>query len=144
MEEKTNCRDCGVAPGRLHSAGCDVERCALCGGQAISCSCVYKVNGMNLDTLEEDNPEVYTNGPTPEMWRKFDEHIAPLGGRLYWSGYWPGSQEAAALGWFSRWVEGQGWVQCERDDPGAGPDLNRLFTRTVWNPQTRQYTVRTP
>jgi hypothetical protein len=35
------CGDCGVIKGQFHVAGCDIERCALCDGQVISCDCPY-------------------------------------------------------------------------------------------------------
>ena len=34
-----DCDDCGCPPSGLHHPGCDVERCPICGGQVISCSC---------------------------------------------------------------------------------------------------------
>ena len=33
------CHDCNVAPGGLHHIGCDMDKCQLCLGQAISCGC---------------------------------------------------------------------------------------------------------
>jgi hypothetical protein len=35
------CGDCAVVKGQLHVPFCDVEQCAACGGQALSCDCDY-------------------------------------------------------------------------------------------------------
>jgi len=123
--EPRNCGDCGAKPGELHQRGCDVERCSLCGGQAISCGCVYTVNGMPYSSLEEDHPDIYANGPTDEMHAKLDAEVERCGGRLPWTGQWPGEAECIEFGWLR---------------PDGGPDLNRLNAwHAVWSKEQRRW-----
>ncbi len=43
------CGDCGTRRGNYHHPGCDMEQC-LCGGQAITCGCLYDEDGP-IDVL---------------------------------------------------------------------------------------------
>lgn len=132
MADSVTCPDCGVAPGERHVGGCDVERCPMCKMQLISCNCIYKVNGMNPNTLETEHPAIYTQGPTEAMYAVFDAHIEKNhGGFQPWTGEWPGVAECKEKGWFcqdgfgpdSRWGS---FCPCPPDAPGAMADLNRL------------------
>lgn len=65
------CPDCAVRPGQPHQGGCDVERCSVCGGQAMCCDCNYS---------------------DPPRSRDHDPQFAR------WTGMWPGKAESQALG----------------------------------------------
>jgi len=131
-EQLKPCHDCGVAPGEFHTPGCDVERCAMCGYQAIGCDCIYKVSGIDVDTMED---------PTDEMYERFDAEIEKLGGRLPWTGHWPNLTECQEYGFWCYWVEGKGWVECSKDHPEAREDLNRLLSSTVWDRMKRRFVL---
>ena len=116
-----DCHDCGVKPGENHKPGCDTERCPACGGQMISCGC-----------LSEKETAAW-----------IEKNLLP------WTGIWPGCLEAAAFGWWSRWVDNPPgtlpmgrWEVCTEDTVGASPDLNRLYTFAVWDRETKTWKKR--
>jgi hypothetical protein len=57
------CHDCGVARGGFHHLGCDVQRCATCGWQMISCGCRFDEDGPDDDDdADDDDLYVDSNG----------------------------------------------------------------------------------
>ena len=59
--------------------------------------------------------------------------------RFKWEGEWPGKKECREFGWYSKFVDGKGWVKCSKDDPEATEDLNRLAVEAVWNEKLSRY-----
>lgn len=135
---------CGAGPNELHVHGCDVERCSECGFQLIMCNCIYRVCGMDPDRLEEEHPNIYRHGPTFEMERAWDAHVESTGGRVPWSGEWPGALECREFGFWSKWVEGRGWVECGPGEAGASESLNKLtyeacYGKIKWDKQRKRW-----
>ena len=59
--------------------------------------------------------------------------------RMPWSGEWPGLAACREFGWYSKLVPGKGWVGCEKSDPEATEDLNRLHMEAVWDKNVKRW-----
>ncbi len=107
------CPDCEAPVGELHVRGCDVEQCPYCGGQLLSCCCP----GIDTEYVPDDD-------------------------RLPWTGEWPGTRECEEFGWYAKRAA-VGWVSCAADEPGAGPDLNRLHIEAGWDRENKRFVKKT-
>lgn len=107
------CSDCFAKPGEEHAFGCDQEHCSDCGCQYITCNCNFRA--------------------------------VP---RLPHSAEWHGSKECREFGWVLNFklVEGEDGktvrVDCDKDDPDAFPDLNRLYRdEAVWSKEKKRFVL---
>lgn len=41
--KSSKCSDCGCKLNSLHHLGCDIERCPRCGGQLMTCNCIFEI-----------------------------------------------------------------------------------------------------
>lgn len=91
---------------------------------------------MNISTMEEEHPDIYTNGPTDEMYERWDRewgHRAPA-----WNGVWPGKEECREYGFWH--IEGQ---RVPAGTPDAREDLNRLYSgECVWDVDKQKMVLR--
>jgi hypothetical protein len=127
-----DCGDCGVQPGELHVPGCDCERCPACGGQMISCDCIYEAMGREgIDPYEATDHDF---ARADAVWRS-----RWWGRRIPWSGLFPGTEECVELGWFCHQDTRK---RCKPDDPRAWPDLNRLATDARWDAEEQRFVAR--
>ena len=77
MEEEKRCHDCNCKEGEIHSLGCDMESCPFCGGQLISCGCVY--DKLNIDC--SPGTWAYEKGLTivqEERWKELLEEVGRI------------------------------------------------------------------
>lgn len=138
--EPEPCGGCGAAVGERH-VSCDWECCPLCGGQIIACPCIYTMNGIDYDNMEEAHPAIYNGGPTDEMYEKRERELE--GRWVKHDGHYPGTKLAVEQGWYSYWGPGPGpWIECDKDHPEATPDLNRAAAHGKWDAEKQRLVLR--
>ena len=135
-----DCPDCNVKPGEIHHPCCDVERCAFCGHQAMSCACWLLQLGL---------PANHDDEPTDEEWETWLTK-QNMQGRIPWSGEWPNMDTCREYGFFC-YEDSDGYgdpemhyghIPCSPDHPEAHPDLNRLHDECVWDKGLKKMVLR--
>lgn len=79
MKTETRCHDCGCKEGELHDLGCDMETCPRCGGQIITCDCVYGMLGIDASP----GTWAYSHGLTDKQEEEWQVKLEEIG-RIPW------------------------------------------------------------
>lgn len=59
---------------------------------------------------------------------------------LPWTGLRPGAMECREFGWYAKSITGSnGSVWCDKSDPRASEDLNRLYVDAVWDREAGRF-----
>lgn len=61
--------------------------------------------------------------------------------RIKWDGIWPGVLECREFGWYCKWTS-NGWQQCDKSDPEAKENLNRLCVDAVWDKNKARFVLK--
>ena len=113
------CPNCNVNEGEYHLACCDIETCPVCGGQALQCFSDCSISGVIIAGCE--NEELSEDD------------------RIKWDGKWSGIAECQEFGWYSKFTQEFGWITCNKDDPDASEDVNRLSRDAHWNRKKQRW-----
>lgn len=115
-EENRPCNGCGAEPGERHRDWDDIARCRYTGTQLIQCGW----HPDDDDEVEEDEKQDYDKA-----------HPRGVCEPDIWDGEYPGVKAARELGWYT--APDSLWGETE--------DLNRLYSRATWNPETERLEV---
>lgn len=80
LSGRASCGDCGVIEGQIHVDGCDMERCAFCGHQRISCDCStrhFYPKMVDLFTLWGQDEQARVNGCAPSALPRWERMGIP-------------------------------------------------------------------
>jgi hypothetical protein len=97
--------------------------------------CCYTYFGIDVATMERENPEIYSHGLPEEMQKRYEMYLRPH--LLCWDGVWPGVRECREYNFWCKWTD-DGWLKCNADDPEATEDLNELVLRTYWDKEKKR------